>query len=91
MREWKIAQTYEIMNYAFAVGVAWDDPHVLGVFAGEKSNRLCLIHETSYKEDSEIDYFASVTFPSIACAYISQHRTSPPVKALHKTLQSLEI
>ena len=91
MREWKIAQIYEIFNYTFAVGVAWDDPHVLGVFAGEKSTKLSLINETSYKEESEIDYFASVTFPSIACAYISQHKISPSEKALYKTLQSLEI
>lgn len=64
---------------------------------------MSLINETSYKEESEIDYFASVTFPSIACAYISQHRISPPYKkdkaeweyhfekAIDRALQNLEI
>lgn len=74
MREWKVAQMYEIMDYTFAVGVAWDDPHVLGTFAGRRGSKLSLIDETVYKEDSEIDYFASITFPSLAAAYISGAR-----------------
>ena len=71
MREWKLAQFYNIMDYDFAVGVAWDDPHLLGIFASyANAGRLFLIHEFSYKKESEIDYFSTEVFPSVVQNYI---------------------
>ena len=76
MREWKIAQIYEIMGYTFAVGVAWDDPHVLGTFAGKKSSKLSLIDETICNNNSEIDIFATISFPCLASTYILEEKRS---------------
>ena len=71
MREWKIAQRYKIMDYDFVVGVACDNPHVLGIFANYvNAGRLLLIHEFSYKKESEIDYFSTEVFPSVVQNYI---------------------
>lgn len=105
MREWKIAQLYNIMDYDFAVGVACDDPHVLGIFANYvNAGRLFLIHEFSYKEEFEIDYFSTEVFPTIVRNYIIRKKlssSSPYEKNyvykkelenyFYKTLQGLEI
>ena len=49
MREWKLAQFYNIMNYDFAVGVAYNDPRILGIFASYvNAGRMFLIYEFSY-------------------------------------------
>lgn len=76
MREWKVARIYEIMDYTFAVGVAWDDPRVIGTFAGKKGSRLSLIDETICNEDSEIDIFATISFPCLASTYIIEEKRS---------------
>lgn len=76
MREWKIAQIYEIMDYTFAVGVAWDNPRVIGTFAGKKGSKLSLIDETICDNDSEIDIFATVSFPCLASTYIIEEKRS---------------
>ena len=77
MREWKIAQMYRIMDYDFAIGIAYDDPHVLGIFASYiNAGRLFLIHEFSYKEESEIDSFSTEIFPTIVRDYIVEKKRS---------------
>lgn len=76
MREWKVAQIYEIMDYTFAIGVAWDDPRVIGTFAGKKGFKLSLIDETICDEDSEIDNFATISFPCLASTYIIEEKRS---------------
>lgn len=90
MREWKIAQIYEIMNYTFAVGVAWDDPHVIGTFAGKKGFRLSLIDETICEGDSEIDYFSTEDFPFIASNYLVKQASSSHGK-IYVNKEALEV
>lgn len=73
MREWKIAKTYDVLGYTFCISVAEDDPHVLAIFAGyDSASRLFKIHEFSYKEESEIDDFATETVPMIIRNYLIQ-------------------
>lgn len=77
MREWKLAQFYNIMNYDFAVGVAYNDPRILGIFASYvNAGRMFLIYEFSYKEESEIDYFSTKIFPTIVRDYIVEKKRS---------------
>lgn len=77
MREWAISKTYKIMDYIFAIGVAKDNPHVLGIFTSPiNAWKMSLIYEFSYKEESEIDNFATVTFPLIASNYIIEEKRS---------------
>ena len=71
MREWKIAKTYNVLDYLFCVAVATDDPHVLGVLGGNEI-ALTLIYTTHYKEESEIDYFATVTVPMVIRSFLMQ-------------------
>lgn len=83
MREWKIAKTYDILGYTFCISVAEDDPHVLAIFAGyDSASRLFKIHEFSYKEESEIDDFATETVPMIIRNYLIQR-----IGASHENLK----
>ncbi len=103
MREWAISKTYKIMDYIFAIGVAKDNPHVLGIFASPINTwKMSLIYEFSYKEESEIDSFATEVFPTVVRNYIVRKKLSSSCGEkyidkeilkhyFYKTLQSLEI
>lgn len=73
MREWKLVETYNMLNYTFCVGVAQDDPHIMGIFAGhDDSDRLKLIHKTLCIEEDKIDFYATKIVPCVMKRYLLQ-------------------